>query len=163
MNYSGLLFLRWCVSAACRCCFLLSHGFWARNDIFDTRTLLSNFFSAVRYAPPPFWWPEQKRRPKTSKIILCHKKPGYLFPSLAPHEGVSPLLVPPQKCSPLQQVTSTLTTYLTPYAYLTYMQPKYTKVKVQSTQDKQHNNTSAEQLCRAMLQLPLPYKRPCHC
>ena len=38
--------------------------------------------------------------------------------------------------------------------------PKYTKVKVPSTQDvPKINNTSAKQLCRAML--PLPYKRPC--
>ncbi len=37
--------------------------------------------------------------------------------------------------------------------------PKYTKVKVLSTQD---NTTSAEQLGRAMLPLPLAYKNPCH-
>ncbi len=36
--------------------------------------------------------------------------------------------------------------------------PKYAKAKVPRTQDK---HTSAEQLCRAMLPLPLPYKKPC--
>ena len=36
--------------------------------------------------------------------------------------------------------------------------PKYTKVKVPHT-----NTVSAEQLCRTMLLLPLPYKKPCCC
>ena len=36
--------------------------------------------------------------------------------------------------------------------------PKYTKAKVLHTQDK---HVSAEQLCRATLPLPLPYKKPC--
>ena len=51
-------------------------------------------------------------------------------------------------------LTSTLTAYLTP------TRPKYTKVKVLSTPKK--NNMSAEQLCRAILSLLLPYKRPYH-
>ncbi len=52
-------------------------------------------------------------------------------------------------------VTSTLTAYLTPNTRLSTPRPK-----VQHTQDK---HTSAEQLCRALLVLLLPYKNPCCC
>ena len=37
--------------------------------------------------------------------------------------------------------------------------PKYTKTKVLRTQDK---HASAEKLLRALLPLPLPYKKPCY-
>ncbi len=48
----------------------------------------------------------------------------------------------------------------TPTAYLTHTIHKYTKVKVPVPKI---NTTSAEQLGRATLPLPLAYKNPYHC